>query len=86
MYWHAGSQVTALNWQTYDHGMQLNEALFVSTPGYVLKPLHMRSKAAGSLRGLQEKTSTVLAIEVAGLVSCQYFPALASLGCLFNKL
>jgi hypothetical protein len=65
--------------------MQLNEALFVSTPGYVLKPLHMRSKAAGSLRGLQEKTSTVLAVEVAGLASRQYFTSLVNLRCLLNK-
>jgi len=40
--WHNGSQIVCLNWQKYDMGMQLNEALFVGTPGWVLKPAHMR--------------------------------------------
>lgn len=37
-FWGTGSHVTALNWQSYDRGTQLNEAMFVGTPGYVLKP------------------------------------------------
>jgi len=40
--WQNGSQIVCLNWQKYDTGMQLNEALFVGTPGWVLKPAHMR--------------------------------------------
>lgn len=37
-YWHAGGQIVALNFQTYDKGVQLNSALFTGTPGWVLKP------------------------------------------------
>jgi len=40
--WQSGSQIVCLNWQKYDKGTQLNEALFVGTPGWVLKPAHMR--------------------------------------------
>lgn len=40
--WQNGSQIVCLNWQKYDKGMQLNEALFVGTPGWVLKPARMR--------------------------------------------
>ena len=37
-FWSTGSHIAALNWQSYDRGTQLNEAMFVGTPGYVLKP------------------------------------------------
>jgi len=36
-YWGNGSQIPALNWQTFDLGVQLNEAMFVGSPGWVLK-------------------------------------------------
>ncbi|KZT30133.1 PLC-like phosphodiesterase [Neolentinus lepideus HHB14362 ss-1] len=36
-FWRDGSQVVSLNWQTYDKGMQINEAMFVGSPGWVLK-------------------------------------------------
>jgi phosphatidylinositol phospholipase C delta len=44
-YWRRGVQMVALNWQTYDLGMQLNEAMFASgtdQSGYVLKPTDLR--------------------------------------------
>jgi phosphatidylinositol phospholipase C delta len=37
--------MSALNWQTHDHGMQINDAMFAAgddQAGYVLKPLDMR--------------------------------------------
>ncbi|KII90364.1 hypothetical protein PLICRDRAFT_38867 [Plicaturopsis crispa FD-325 SS-3] len=37
-FWRDGSQVASLNWQTYDHGMQLNEGMFTGSAGWVLKP------------------------------------------------
>ncbi|KAG9225649.1 hypothetical protein CCMSSC00406_0007506 [Pleurotus cornucopiae] len=37
-FWRDGSQVVSLNWQNYDRGMQINEAMFVGSPGWVLKP------------------------------------------------
>ncbi|KAI0122916.1 phosphatidylinositol-specific phospholipase C [Xylariales sp. AK1849] len=45
MYWRKGVQMAALNWQTFDHGMQLNQAMFEGSTdqsGYVLKPHSMR--------------------------------------------
>ncbi|KAG9234169.1 putative 1-phosphatidylinositol-4,5-bisphosphate phosphodiesterase 1 [Amylocarpus encephaloides] len=44
-YWRRGVQMTALNWQTYDLGMQLNDAMFAGgqdQSGYVLKPIDLR--------------------------------------------
>lgn len=45
-YWRKGVQMAALNWQTFDHGMQLNQAMFAGGPdqsGYVLKPESLRT-------------------------------------------
>ena len=45
IYWKRGVQMAALNWQTFDTGMQLNQAMFVggtANSGYVLKPLEGR--------------------------------------------
>ncbi|KZT35995.1 PLC-like phosphodiesterase [Sistotremastrum suecicum HHB10207 ss-3] len=36
-FWRDGTQVAALNWQKYDRGMQVNEAMFSGTPGWILK-------------------------------------------------
>lgn len=43
-YWAHGCQMVATNWQTYDLGQQLNEALFEKSQGlgYILKPLALR--------------------------------------------
>ncbi|KAF8876785.1 PLC-like phosphodiesterase [Gymnopilus junonius] len=46
-FWRNGSQVASLNWQVYDKGMQVNEAMFVGTPGWVEKPLSMRNALDG---------------------------------------
>ncbi|KAI8627661.1 phosphatidylinositol-specific phospholipase C [Xylariaceae sp. FL1651] len=46
MYWRKGVQMAALNWQTFDVGMQLNQAMFAggtAQSGYVLKPESMRT-------------------------------------------
>ncbi|KAL2133108.1 hypothetical protein VTI74DRAFT_2910 [Chaetomium olivicolor] len=45
IYWKRGVQMAALNWQTFDIGMQLNQAMFdggTAQSGYVLKPLEGR--------------------------------------------
>ncbi|KAK6084764.1 phosphatidylinositol-specific phospholipase C [Seiridium cupressi] len=45
MYWRKGVQMAALNWQTFDLGMQFNQAMFdagTDQSGYVLKPHSMR--------------------------------------------
>lgn len=44
-YWRQGVQMVALNWQRIDAGVMLNEAMFVNTGGWVLKPAGYRSHA-----------------------------------------
>ncbi|KAI9834356.1 MAG: Phospholipase C, partial [Phylliscum demangeonii] len=44
-YWRRGVQMVALNWQTYDLAMQMNDAMFAAgadRTGYVLKPKELR--------------------------------------------
>lgn len=48
-YWGVGAQICALNWQTYTTSIQLNDALFSGTPGYVLKPAALRGGGSGDL-------------------------------------
>jgi hypothetical protein len=43
VFWRAGVQIVALNWQRWDGGMMQNEAMFAGTPGWVLKPPGYRS-------------------------------------------
>ncbi|KAJ4494862.1 PLC-like phosphodiesterase [Lentinula edodes] len=40
--WRNGSHIVSLNWQTFDTPMQINEAMFVGSPGWVLKPKAQR--------------------------------------------
>ncbi|KAF2182024.1 PLC-like phosphodiesterase, partial [Zopfia rhizophila CBS 207.26] len=47
-FWRRGVQMAALNWQTYDLGQQINEAMFTAgndRTGYVLKPAELRLEA-----------------------------------------
>jgi phosphatidylinositol phospholipase C delta len=48
-FWGVGAQICALNWQTFGSGMQMNEALFSGTDGYVLKPAALRAGGNGKL-------------------------------------
>lgn len=48
-FWGIGAQICALNWQTFDASMQLNEALFSGSDGYVLKPAALRLGGNGKL-------------------------------------
>ncbi|KAJ4477257.1 PLC-like phosphodiesterase [Lentinula aciculospora] len=41
-FWRNGSHVVSLNWQTFDTPMQINEAMFVGSPGWILKPKAQR--------------------------------------------
>jgi len=74
-FWRNGSQVASLNWQVYDRGMQVNEAMFVGSPGWVAKPRHMRTGDPEETKppGGREK----LVGEIVGVSSCTYlFPFL----------
>ncbi|KAF4556205.1 Phosphatidylinositol-specific phospholipase C-like protein 1 [Elsinoe fawcettii] len=48
-FWGIGAQICALNWQTFGAPMQLNEALFSGTDGFVLKPAALRRGGDGVL-------------------------------------
>ncbi|XP_017678049.1 PREDICTED: 1-phosphatidylinositol 4,5-bisphosphate phosphodiesterase gamma-1 [Lepidothrix coronata] len=68
--WICGSQLVALNFQTPDKPMQMNQALFMSSGqcGYVLQPTNMRDDIfdpfdKGTLRGIEPLS---ISIEVLG--------------------
>lgn len=44
VFWRKGVQIVALNWQKWDEGMMLNEAMFAGTGGWVLKPKGYRGE------------------------------------------
>ncbi|MCO5599088.1 hypothetical protein L7F22_053188 [Adiantum nelumboides] len=60
-FWNVGAQVAALNWQTFDASMQLNEALFAGTDGWVWKPPKLRQQAGPAPKG-----NVTLKLEIAG--------------------
>jgi hypothetical protein len=48
IFWRTGVQIVALNWQRWDAGMMLNEAMFSGHSGWVLKPEGYRSASTAS--------------------------------------
>jgi hypothetical protein len=48
IFWRHGVQMVALNWQHWDAGTMMNEAMFAGSGGYVLKPLGYRGDAAAA--------------------------------------
>lgn len=60
-FWGVGAQICAMNWQTFGAGMQLNEALFSGTEGYVLKPACLRGPSS-----LNSGRKKILRLHVAG--------------------
>ncbi|RDL35000.1 Phosphoinositide phospholipase C [Venustampulla echinocandica] len=48
-FWGVGAQICALNWQSFGASVQLNEALFSGSDGYVLKPAALRAGGDGKL-------------------------------------
>jgi phosphatidylinositol phospholipase C delta len=62
-FWALGAQICALNWQTFAAPLQLNEALFSGSDGYVLKPAALRSGGSGKLNTGKKKR---LRLQVAG--------------------
>ncbi|RYP09443.1 hypothetical protein DL765_008439 [Monosporascus sp. GIB2] len=63
-FWAVGAQICAMNWQTFGASMQLNEALFHGTDGYVLKPACLRAGGDGSSLGTGRRKR--LRLRVAG--------------------
>ncbi|KAL1835760.1 hypothetical protein VTJ49DRAFT_6099 [Mycothermus thermophilus] len=64
-FWAIGAQICALNWQTFGASMQLNEAMFAGTSGYVLKPASLRSDVSNRRR-------RILKLRVAGATDVPY--------------
>ncbi|KAK8060177.1 hypothetical protein PG996_010107 [Apiospora saccharicola] len=48
-YWSVGSQIVSLNWQSYGAAMQIAEAMYSNSEGYVLKPAALRPGGNGQL-------------------------------------
>lgn len=75
-YWAHGIQMVATNWQTYDLGQQLNEAMFdgIKKQGFLLKPLELRKpllRTSKLLKVLQPKVSISFSITI---ISAQHLP------------
>ncbi|KAI1661077.1 PLC-like phosphodiesterase [Daldinia decipiens] len=62
-FWGVGAQICAMNWQTFNASMQINEALFSGTDGYVLKPAALR---AGGSMNLNTGRKKRLVLHIAG--------------------
>ncbi|KAI1342486.1 PLC-like phosphodiesterase [Xylariaceae sp. FL0016] len=62
-FWGIGAQICALNWQTFGASLQINEALFSGTEGYVLKPAALRQGGSGKLTTGRKKK---LILHIAG--------------------
>lgn len=60
-FWRRGAQMVALNWQTYDLGQQMNEAMFAcgsDRSGYVLKPKELRDPTLAPAPSLRSSSQT----------------------------
>lgn len=83
VFWRRGVQMMALNWQTYDLPMQMNEAMFASGSdklGYVLKPRELRESLSiqeeisePSIHGLGKIQKKLIRFSV-DIVSAQQLP------------
>lgn len=74
-FWRRGVQMAALNWQTYDLGQQINEAMFAAgndRMGYVLKPEELRCDGA-STGGHRKKPKKLVQFSV-DIISAQQLP------------
>ncbi|KAL2265091.1 hypothetical protein VTJ83DRAFT_6191 [Remersonia thermophila] len=65
-FWAVGAQICALNWQTFGGSMQINDAMFAGTAGYVLKPASLRADAVPS------RSRKTLRLRVAGATNVPY--------------
>lgn len=85
-FWRSGVQMVALNWQTYDIGMQMNQAMFAAgtdRTGYILKPECMR-RTASTLESFDNKkpatTERNLVRLSVNMISAQQLPRPRGMG------
>jgi len=89
LFWRRGVQMVALNWQTYDLPMQMNEAMFASGSdrlGYVLKPRELRESLSiqdevsePSIHGLGKMQKKLIRFSVE-IISGQQLPRPRNVG------
>lgn len=75
IYWKRGVQMVAMNWQTFDLGMQINQAMFDSGAdkcGYVLKPRALREiyKVDNGTELVHKRERTNVKVSI-GVISAQ---------------
>ncbi|KAL4815573.1 hypothetical protein BDW67DRAFT_64429 [Aspergillus spinulosporus] len=73
-FWRRGVQMAALNWQTYDIGMQMNQAMFAAgsdRTGYVLKPESLRVVSSENDTRITERKLVRFSVDV---ISAQQLP------------
>ena len=63
-FWNCGVQMTAINYQTYDSAMQINNAKFLANGGcgYVLKPPYLRLQSSGGSLSQPARYSPLIAV------------------------
>lgn len=68
LFWRKGVQMVAMNWQSWDEGMMLNEGMFAGEQGWVLKPPGYRSDdvSIGSFDAIPARTLTLSIVVLAG--------------------
>ncbi|CAG8288805.1 unnamed protein product [Penicillium salamii] len=81
-FWRRGVQMAALNWQTYDIGMQMNQAMFAAgtdRTGYILKPESLRLPASedGTQKRKTERKMVRFSVDV---ISAQQLPRPRTIG------
>lgn len=80
--WRRGVQMVALNWQTFDLGQQLNQAMFaggVDRTGYVLKPTALRRVSHTPILGPRKAPKKEVKFTVQ-IISAQQLPRPRGLG------
>ncbi|KAK2795050.1 Phospholipase C [Onygenales sp. PD_10] len=87
IFWRRGVQMVALNWQTYDVGMQMNQAMFAAgtdQTGYVLKPDSLRTSPSPRSLALsvdgKPKVERKLVRFSVDIISAQQLPRLQGMG------
>ncbi|KAI9823771.1 MAG: Phospholipase C [Thelocarpon impressellum] len=75
-FWRRGVQMAALNWQTYDLGMQMNDAMFASgvdRTGFVLKPKELRQTHRNGPGAAPPKEKRLVTFSIE-MISAQQLP------------
>lgn len=63
-YWRQGIQMVALNWQSWDKGMMLNEGMFAGEEGWVKKPRGFLGQSHNATDEVLRRRGLDLSIEV----------------------